>query len=143
MGIRSLLLSTVACLSLVGGLSTSIQAQSIDGRVVVVDFPFEDIHLEFVESKGEFAVNLKATSVYVSGTDFYVGDGKVAVKLESSTSKGIVFQGQTKLEHGFKFNKGEIITLLPGYKQAADLKPGDVYLKLPLVFQEPKKPSEK
>ena len=140
MGLRTLLLSTLVCSSL-AMFSAPVQAESIDGRVVVVDFPFEDIQLKYVESRGGFAVHVNAKSVYVSGTKFYVGDGTVAVKLESTASKGIVFQGVTKLEHGFKFNKGEIITLLPGHKKASELKPGDVYLKLPLVFQEPKKAS--
>lgn len=113
-------------------------AESIDGRVTVVDFPFEDINLLYVESRGEFTVEMRTPHVWVSGTNFWVGDGAVAVKLESSTSKGLVFQNSIKLEHGHVFKKGEKIAVLPGYKLAKDLKPGDVYLKFPNVFVVPK-----
>ncbi|QDU29889.1 hypothetical protein ETAA8_50050 [Anatilimnocola aggregata] len=139
MGSRFLLLLSAAVISFAATSTTQALAESIDGRVVVVDFPFEDFHLEWVESKGSFSIHVKAKSVYVSGHKFYVGDGTVAVRLESDNRRGIVFQGQTELDHGYKFKKGEIITLLPGYKQAADLKPGDTYLILPLVFKEAKK----
>jgi hypothetical protein len=113
------------------------RAESIDGRVTVVDFPFEDINLLYVESRGEFTVEMRTPHVWVSGTNFWVGDGKVAVKLESSTSKGIVFQNSIKLENGYVFKKGEKIEVLPGYELAKDLKPGDVYLKFPNVFVLP------
>lgn len=47
--------------------------------------------------------------------------------------RGIVFQGRTKLAHGSKFQKWSSVEVLPGYKRAVDLVPGDVYVVLPAV----------
>ena len=62
------------------------------------------------------SVELRTPTASVRGTNFYVGDGRVAVPLQVITGRGIVFQGKTELEQGFQFRKGSAVKVLPGYK---------------------------
>lgn len=110
----------------------------VDARVVQVSMPNEDVELSYIERRECFTVALLATSASVEGVDFYVGDGKVAVPLKAHSSEGIIFQETTNLPTGYVFRKGSIIEVLPGYKRAADLTPGTVYVTLPgVTFQLP------
>ena len=127
-------------LILVSALGQDARAESIDGRVVQVELPNEDVTLYYVESKGGMAVELRTPSASVSGTKFYVGDGKVAVELVSHGTNGIFFQGKTKLKQGFVSKKYAVVDVLPGHKKASELGPGDVYITMPAVnFMLPKK----
>jgi hypothetical protein len=123
----------VIALGLLLSPAKPLLGDSIDGRVVRVDMPVEDITLLYVETAGAFSVQLETASVSVRGTKFYLGDGKVAVELASTPLKGIVFQGRQKLEQGYKFKRWTAVEVQPGYKQAADLMPGDIYLVLAAV----------
>lgn len=110
-----------------------LRGESIDGRVVQVSLPVDDIELAYIETKGGMAIELSTGSTSVIGTRFYVGDGKVAVELVAHSMQGIFFQGQTKLEHGYTFKKYSVVDVRPGFKRAADLAPGDVYVIFPAV----------
>jgi hypothetical protein len=113
---------------------------SIDGRVLQVEMPFEDVTVMYIETKGGMAVQLQAPSASVQGTKFYVGDGKVAVELAVIARRGIVFQGKTVLKQGDKFRKESEVKVLPGYKKASELAPGDIYVTLPgVTFKVPEK----
>lgn len=114
--------------------------ESVDGRVLQVMLPNEDVTLYYNETKGGMSMELRTPSASVSGTKFYIGDGQVAVEMRVHSTDGIVFQGKTKLAQGFMFKKYAVVEVLPGYKRAGELAPGDIYITLPAVnFQLPKK----
>jgi hypothetical protein len=116
------------------------QAESIDGRVIRVRMPIEDVVVNYVETKGGMSILLRADKgAEFWGQKFYVGDGQTAVLMEV-TEQGILFQGKPIVEHGSHFKKNADIQVLPGYKKASELKPGDVYVILPAIgFVLPKK----
>lgn len=112
------------------GLSPHLlRAESIDGRVVQMHLPNQDITLSYVERKGGFTVELQTKSASIEGQKFFVGDGKVAVMLVAHSTDGIFLQGD-RLLHGAKIKAGSTIKVKPGYKNAANLSAGDVYVKL-------------
>jgi hypothetical protein len=133
---RSLCLITfVAALALPAGHAGG--AESIHSGVVQVRLPREDLTLLFVEARGGMTVCLKGVESQVEGRRLFLGDGRVAVALEATTA-GILFQGRTGLNQGFRFRVGSVVRLLPGYRKAAELKPGDVYVTLPgITFEAP------
>jgi hypothetical protein len=106
--------------------------RAIDSGVIRVRLPDEDVTALYVEQAPSFTVALRAKDASVEATRFYVGDGVLAVVIWATGSEGIIFQG-TKMISGSVFKKGSTVKVLPGYKQAADLTPGTVYVELPGV----------
>jgi hypothetical protein len=135
MGSRSLAMTAIALASTLV-MPPQAESESIDGRVVQVQLPLEDATLLYVEMKGGMAIELKTATASFRGTKFFLGD--VAVPMQVVPTRGIVFQGKTKLEQGFQFTEKTVVKVLPGYKRAVDLAPGDVYVILPgVVFEMP------
>jgi hypothetical protein len=123
------LVAAVPANALRGERRESVNA--VDGRVVQIELPLEDIVISYVESPSGMLVELTARTTSVRGTKFYVGDGKIALELKVEHPRGIVFQGRDDLVgHGSGFKKYSVIDVLPGFKQASDLGPGDVYVKI-------------
>jgi hypothetical protein len=120
---------------LVVALPRAAQAESIDGRVIQVELPDEDVTLFYVEARAVFTVKLKSDSASVECHRLYIGDGKVAIELVAHATDGIFLQG-VKYRNGDQFKKGSKIKVRPGYKKASELKPGDVYVTLPGVSFE-------
>ena len=117
---------------------TGETAPSIDGRVVQIAFPIADITLDYIEARGGMSIQMVADKTSVIGNRFFVGDGTIAVELFADATAGILFQGKTKLKHGHTFKKYSVVDVQSGYKSAADLKPGDVYVIFPtLTFKLP------
>ncbi|AWM39933.1 hypothetical protein GobsT_16710 [Gemmata obscuriglobus] len=120
-------------------LSVSALADVTDARVVQVTLPNEDVTLSYVERSPQFTVELKAKDGAVEAPRVYIGDGAVAVELFAHPTNGIFLQ-DVKLKQGDQFKKGDTIKVRPGYKKAADLVAGDVYVKLPgVTFELPAK----
>jgi hypothetical protein len=116
-----------------------LQGDSIDGGVVQVRLPSQDVTLYYVERKGGMTVELKAESASVEGRKLYLGDGKVAIELVVHKTDGILLQG-VEYRQGDQFKNGSTIKVRPGYKSAAALVPGDVYVTLPgVTFEVPEK----
>jgi hypothetical protein len=116
-----------------------VKADAIDGRVIQVQLPNEDITLYYVEARAVFTVKLETRSTTMEGQRFYIGDGQVAVELVAHATDGIFLQ-TVKYKQGDQFKKGSTIKIQPGNKKAADLLPGDVYVTLPgVTFELPKK----
>jgi hypothetical protein len=110
----------------------SAWADSIDGSVVQVRLPNQDITLSYVERKSGFTVELEANDGSVEGQKLFVGDGTVAIELVAHPSNGIFLQGN-QYRQGDQFKKGSTIKLKPGFKKASALTAGDVYVVLPGV----------
>lgn len=108
------------------------RADSIDGSVVQVRLPNQDITLSYVERKSGFTVELEANDGSVEGQKLFVGDGTVAIELIAHPSNGIFLQGN-QYRQGDQFKKGSTIKLKPGFKKASALTAGDVYVVLPGV----------
>ncbi len=126
----SLFVSAMAVLALLA--SSSAWADSIDGRVIQVRLPAEDVTLFYVEARNVFTVRLSTKSASVEGQAMYIGDGQVAIELVAYRSQGIILQG-VKYRQGDKFKRGSRIKVRSGYKKASELRPGDVYVTLPGV----------
>jgi len=109
-----------------------LHADSIDGRVIQVELPAEDVTLFYVERKGCFTVRLETKSASVESPKLYIGDGKVALDLVAHATNGIFLQG-AKYRNGDQFKRGATIKVRPGYMEASALRPGDVYVTLPNV----------
>jgi hypothetical protein len=110
---------------------------TIDGRVIRVQFPNEDVTLYYVEALACFTVKLESDTASVEARRMYIGDGEVAVELTAHATDGIFLQ-KRNLMQGDKFKRGSKIKVDPGYKQAVNLSPGDVYVVLPgVTFQVP------
>ncbi|MCA9137212.1 MAG: hypothetical protein KDB00_10645 [Planctomycetales bacterium] len=117
----------------------STVADTVDGRVFQVQLPREDVTLFYVEARSGFTVKMETETAAVEGQKLYVGDGKVAIDLVAHSTQGIYLQG-VKYRQGDQFKNGATIKVLAGFKQAAELKPGDVYVTLPgVAFELPKK----
>lgn len=128
-------LTLIASAAVAAAVTIPPETVSIDGRVVRVELPPADVSLSYVETKGGMAIKLAAGAASVQGSKFFVGDGVVAVPLEVVPGRGIVLQGKTVLLHGHEFKRDSTVTVLPGFRKASDLRPGDVYVTLPgLVF---------
>lgn len=137
---RMMLGFVVAAVMSTALVSSAARGESIDGRVVKIDFPVADVSLGYVETPGVFSVELDAGSIAVRGQKFYLGDGKIAVELEAHETKGIFFQRTEHLNQGFVFKKYDVVKVRPGYKRAGELKPGEVYVVFPGVkFELPTK----
>jgi hypothetical protein len=111
------------------------RGESIDGRVVRVQLPAQDVTLFYIEARAVFTVRLETETASVEGQRLYIGDGEVAIDLVAHATDGIFLQ---EVEHrqGDQFKKGAAIKLRPGYKKASELNPGDVYVTLPGVSFE-------
>ncbi len=121
--------------------SPVMSADTVDGGVMQVRLPGEDATLLYVEARGRFTVKLQTDNSSVASPKMYLGDGKVAVLLEIQPLKGPVFQGE-EINQGYVFKKDATIKVQPGYKLAADLPPGCLYVILPgVTFELPKKPA--
>jgi hypothetical protein len=130
------MLSSVMCVGLLAvAQSAPASEDSIDGRVIQVVLPAQDVTLFYVESRAVFTVQLKTEGASVQGQRFYIGDGKVAMELVAHVTDGIFLQG-VKYRQGDQFKKGAVITVRPGHKKASELKPGEVYVVLPGVSFE-------
>lgn len=117
----------------------SLLGEAIDGGVIQVRMPVEDVTLLYWESRGGMTLELEAESASIQARKLYLGDGEIAVELVVEPLKGIVFQGETVLSQGFQFKRDSVVDVLPGYKKASDLAPGDIYVTLPAVtFKMPK-----
>lgn len=115
------------------------RGDSIDGRVLQVQLPAEDVTLFYIEARAVFTVQLKTTTASVEGQRLYIGDGEVAVELVAHATDGIFLQG-VRYSQGDQFKKGSAITVRPECKKASELRPGDVYVRLPGVsFEMPGK----
>lgn len=136
---RSLLLA----IAITGAVFTSVRAEErseIDANVVQIQLPPEDVTLYYLEMKGGMAIELRTESSSIIGKKFYVGDGVVATELVAHNTRGIMFQKKTELHQGFVFKKNSTVIVLPEYKHASELQPGDVYVILPNVdFKLPRK----
>lgn len=132
---RQLLLALAA----LGWAVAPVQGESIDGRVLQVCLPNEDVVLTYVEAREVFTVKLEAVSASIEGQRFYIGDGQVAVELVAHPSNGVFLQGQS-LKSGHTFKRGGTVQVKPGYKKAKELLPGSIYVILPTVsFELPAK----
>jgi hypothetical protein len=114
-------------------LTSPARGESIDGRVVQVRLPAEDFTLFYVETKGGMTIELRGATASFTGTKFLVGDGEIALPLEVDPGRGIVFQKANRLRQGFEFKNTGTIRMLPGWRRAVDLKPGEIYVTLPGV----------
>jgi hypothetical protein len=124
---------------LVVALPRAAQADSIDGRVVQVQLPAQDVTLFYMERQAVFTVRLTTETASVEGQRLYIGDGEVAIDLVAHATDGIFLQGVAH-RNGDQFKKGTVIKVRPGYKKASELKPGDVYVTLPgITFELPGK----
>jgi hypothetical protein len=124
---------------LVVGAPWPARGGSIDGRVIQVELPAEDVTLYYVERKGCFTVKLETKSATIECQKLYIGDGKLAVDLVAHATDGIFLQG-IKYRNGDQFKNGSTIKVRAGYKKASELKPGDVYVTLPgVTFELPGK----
>ena len=108
---------------LVVALPRAAQADSIDGRVIQVQLPAQDVTLFYVEARAVFTVQLKSESASVECQRLYIGDGEVAIELVAHATDGIFLQG-VEYRQGDQFKKGSAIKVRPGYKKASELKPG-------------------
>ena len=108
-------------------------ADTISGRVTQIKLPAEDVTLYYVEARDVFTVRMKTKSASVEGQKMYIGDGRVAIDLVAHSTKGIFLQGM-EYKQGDQLKKGVTIEVRPGYKNATELKPGDVYVTLPGVL---------
>ncbi len=113
----------------------SAVADTVDGRVLQVQLPREDVTLFYIEARSGFTVKMKTETAAVEGQKLYIGDGKVAIDLVAHSTQGIYLQG-VKYRQGDQFKNGATIKVLPGFRNAAELKPGDVYVTLPGVAFE-------
>ena len=120
---------------LVVGAPWPARGGSIDGRVLQVQLPAQDVTLLYIEAREVFTVQLKTGSASVEGQKLYLGDGKVAIDLVAHPTDGIFLQG-VKYHQGDQFKNGSTIRVRAGYKKASELKPGDVYVTLPGVSFE-------
>ncbi len=119
-----------ACVSLAAVPPAS--ADSIDGSVVQVRLPNQDVTLSYIERKSGFTVELESNDGSVEGQKLFVGDGTVAIELVAHPSEGIFLQGD-QYRQGDQFKKGSTIKVRPGFKKASALTAGDVYVVLPGV----------
>ena len=120
---------------LVVGSTWEARGDSIDGRVLQVQLPAQDVTLLYIEARTGFTVQLKTATASVEGQKFYLGDCKVAIDLVAHRTDEIFLQG-VEYHQGDLFKNGSTIKVRPGYKWAAELKPGDVYVTLPGVSFE-------
>jgi hypothetical protein len=111
------------------------RGESIDGRVLQVELPDQDITLLYIEAREVFTVQLRTRSASVEGQKLYIGDGNVAIDLVAHPTDGVFLQG-VKYHNGDQFKNGSTIRVRAGYKKASELKPGDVYVTLPGVSFE-------
>lgn len=112
--------------------------ETIDGRVIQIRLPDEDVTLFYVGARAVFTVKLAAKTASVEAPKLYIGDGEVAVELLAHSTNGIFLQG-AHLKQGEQFKSGSTIKVRPGYKKATALVPGDVYVTLPgITFELPK-----
>jgi hypothetical protein len=113
--------------------------ESIDGRVVQIQLPAEDLTLYYIEARAGFTVKLAAKTAFVEAPRMYIGDGTIAVELYADPIHGIRLQ-KTDLDQGDQFKQDSRIQVQPGYRRAVDLKPGDIYVTLPgIIFDLPPK----
>jgi hypothetical protein len=131
---RVLVLCLVAvAATLIGPMFAGDVEKSIDSRVVKIKLPVADVELNYVEANHGMAIEMVAGTTKISGTRFYVGDGKVAVLMEADPLNGIRFQESRMLVHGYIFKKYSIVELQPNCKSVGDLEPGDVYIEMPAL----------
>ena len=131
---RILVLSLVGlAATLIGPMSAVDMDKSIDSRVVKIKLPVADVELNYVEANHGMAIDMVAGTTTISGTRFYVGDGKVALLMEADALNGIRFQESQMLVHGHTFKKYSIVELQPNCKSVGDLEPGDVYVEMPAL----------
>lgn len=109
--------------------AATLQADTIDGRVVQITLPSEDYSVIYTETKGGMSFELRGKTSSIQGQRLYVGNGTIAVLLEAHPSDGVIFQGQIDA-NGLKFTKGSVIQVKPGFKKATELQPGDIYVTL-------------
>ena len=102
----------------------------IDGGVVQIEMPGEEITLLYLESKGGMTLKLDGLTASVAARKLYIGDGEIAAELRADSQRGILLQGRTLLLQGFRFKPDSTIQLLPGYKKLSELVPGDIYVNL-------------
>lgn len=111
---------------------------SIDGGVLQVKMPSEDLTFSYVE-RSVFTVQMESESASIEGTKMYLGDGEIAIELKAHPSEGIRLQG-LPIKQGHMIRKGDSIEVLPGYRKASELRSGDVYVTLPgVLFQLPQR----
>ena len=131
---------TVMFIAVVLGAPWPARGDSIDGRVVQVQLPAQDVTLLYIEARAVFTVQLKTKTASVEGQKLYLGDGNVAIDLVAHPTDGIFLQG-VNYHNGDQFKNGSTIKVRAGYKKASELTPGDVYVTLPGVsFELPGKP---
>src|SRR5262245_14669892 len=107
----------VLWLTVVVALSRPAQADSIDGNVIQVQLPAQDITLFYVEARAAFTVRLATESASVEGQRLYIGDGEVAIELVAHATDGIFLQ-EVNYRNGDQFKKGSSIKVRPDYKRA-------------------------
>lgn len=133
----------VILISLAGLTRASAGADSIDGRVVQLQMPAEDFTLYYVEAREVFTVKLASKSASIEARRMFIGDGEIAVELYAHSINGIYLQTASK-KQGDQFKQDSRIQVEPGYKRAADLKPGDLYVTLPgIIFDLPPRTTPK
>lgn len=102
---------------------------TVDGRVVQMKLPAQELRLSYIESRSTFTVELAADVASVQAEKMYIGDGTIAIELRADSTNGIFLQDEL-LQHGTRLEKQAVVKVKPGYKQATELKPGDVYVVL-------------
>lgn len=130
----------VLALALISPAYVSVGAgETIDGRVIQVQLSKHDVSVAYIERKGSFTVELETKDASIEGPRMYLGDGTIAVELIAHPTDGIFLQGE-RLQQGDKIKAGSTIQVKPGFKKVSELKPGDVYVKLPSVIFQTIKP---
>ncbi len=113
-------------------LPSVVARESVDGRVVQVRFPVEDVVFSYVEARTLFTVQMESKSASIEAPRMYIGDGEVAILLEARGDQGLYLQGES-ISQGNGLKAGSAVKLRPGFKKAADLAPGTIYVTLPAV----------
>ena len=126
-------LVSIICITVFAVSPLIAMSETVDGRVIQVELPAEDVTLLYVEARSGFTVKLEAKTASVEGQKMFIGDGQVALDLVAHASQGIFLQG-VKYKQGDRFKIGAKIKVQPGYKKASELEPGDVYVRLPGVL---------
>ncbi len=116
-----------------------VAGETIDGRVIQVQLSNHDVSVAYMERKGGFTVELETKESSIEGPRMYLGDGTLAIELVAHPTDGIFLQGE-KLQQGDKIKAGSTIQVKAGFKKVSELKPGEVYVKLPNVVFKTIKP---
>src|SRR5262245_58341346 len=90
------------------GAPWEARGDSIDGRVLQVQLPSQDVTLFYIEARAVFTVQLKTETASVEGPKLYLGDGQVAIDLVAHPTDGIFLQG-VKHHNGDQFKNGSTI----------------------------------